>query len=103
MKLVDEGKGSELEQALVRAMATRFVYPFTGDVGDRGKLDECFKEAMYAVYEQFPDHPEVTAIYAESLMQLSPWNMYDAETLMPNENCVTVTRVRLSSFGTVLT
>ncbi|WP_211348492.1 tetratricopeptide repeat protein [Sphingobacterium yanglingense] len=35
---------------------------------------------MKKVYEQFPTHPDVGALYADALMNLHPWDLYDKTT-----------------------
>lgn len=63
---------SELEQALIDAVATRY----SEDGGDRAALDAVYAGSMRAVAEQFPDNPHVLALYAESLMDLYPWSYW---------------------------
>jgi tetratricopeptide (TPR) repeat protein len=64
---------SELEQALIDAVATRY----SEDGGDRAALDAVYAGSMRAVAEQFPDNPHVLALYAESLMDLYPWSYWN--------------------------
>ncbi|MDX1476299.1 MAG: hypothetical protein R3301_01290 [Saprospiraceae bacterium] len=64
------------ERALIEAMATRYAWPAPED---RSALDIAYSEAMKKVYDQYPDDPEVAALYAESLMDLHPWDLYTHE------------------------
>ncbi|HSB91885.1 MAG TPA: hypothetical protein VLC28_02155, partial [Flavitalea sp.] len=50
---------------------------------DRSALDSAYSKAMQKVYETYPTDPEVTALYAESLMDMHPWDMYDKKTKEP--------------------
>jgi len=61
------------EKVLVEAMAARYNY---GKTRDRAVLDQDYAEAMKNAYTQFPDNDDITAIYAESLMNLHPWDLY---------------------------
>jgi len=71
---------SPLERALVEAVAKRTAWPVPAA---QRPYDEAFAEAMQEVYEAFPNHPDVAALYAESLMNLQPWD-YWTEDLEPN-------------------
>jgi tetratricopeptide (TPR) repeat protein len=64
---------SAVEQALVRALAERYEYPAPED---RSALDAAYAGAMQRVYERFPSDPDVAALYAESLMNLQPWDYW---------------------------
>jgi tetratricopeptide (TPR) repeat protein len=67
---------SPVEQALVRAVATRYAWPVPED---RLPLDQAYAAAMERAWHQFPDDPDVGALYAESLMNLQPWDLWTAE------------------------
>lgn len=62
-----------LEQALIDAIAARYVWPAPAD---RKELDRAYAAGMRKAYEHFGDHPDVGALFAEALMDLWPWNLY---------------------------
>ncbi|MDA7979572.1 MAG: hypothetical protein MPJ50_12470 [Pirellulales bacterium] len=62
-----------VEQALVHAVSRRYSWPAPED---RFPLDKDYADAMEAVWHQFPDDPDVGALYAESLMNLQPWDLW---------------------------
>ncbi len=62
------------EKALIQAMATRYV---KDPVEDRSLLDSAYMVAMKAVHLKYPDDVDIAAMYAESLMDMHPWDMYD--------------------------
>lgn len=64
------------EHALVRAVARRYAWPVPED---RSPLDQAYADAMEQAWHQFPDDPDVSALYAESLMNLQPWDLWTAE------------------------
>ncbi len=64
---------SDVETVLIEAVAERYAWPVPED---RRYLDEAYADAMGAAYEQFPDDPDVGALYAESLMNLQPWDLW---------------------------
>ena len=64
---------SEVERALIEALAVRYTEPAPED---RSDLDHAFADAMATVYERFPDDLDVGTIYAESLMDTTPWDYW---------------------------
>lgn len=62
-----------VEAALIQAVSTRYLYP---PPADRTGLDQAFADAMQAVYVDHPKDPEVGTIFADSLMNLQPWNYW---------------------------
>lgn len=69
-------KVSVREQALIRALATRYA---AEPPSDRDQLDIAYARAMRDVVLRFPDDMEAKTLYAESLMDLSPWDYWTSE------------------------
>jgi tetratricopeptide (TPR) repeat protein len=69
------GQSSALEQALIRALDTRYSAE-TGTAID--ELNTRYAGAMRAVAERYADDPEVLTLYADALMNTMPWNYWDA-------------------------
>jgi tetratricopeptide (TPR) repeat protein len=65
--------GSPVEAALIGAVAERYAWPAPED---RRELDQRYADAMQAVYQEFPDDPDVAALFAEGLMDLQPWDYW---------------------------
>lgn len=61
------------EQAYIRALARRYsaVPP-----ADRAKLDSAYSRAMAGVVKRYPGDLDAATLYAESLMDLRPWNYW---------------------------
>ncbi len=64
------------EQAFINAMATRYTKE---PPEDRSQLDIDYSKAMKALYEKYPTDSEISALYAESIMNLHPWDLFDKE------------------------
>jgi tetratricopeptide (TPR) repeat protein len=62
------------EQALIEAIAARYA---EDPKAERAKLDLAYSGAMARAAERFPDDVDIAAIYAESLMDLSPWDYWE--------------------------
>ncbi|MGQ0721890.1 MAG: tetratricopeptide repeat protein [Candidatus Eiseniibacteriota bacterium] len=69
------GKCSPTERDLIRALATRYADPAPED---RSTLDRAYADAMRAVYEAHSDDADVAALFAESLMDLRPWDLWSS-------------------------
>ncbi|MEO0733235.1 MAG: hypothetical protein AAFZ52_10400, partial [Bacteroidota bacterium] len=67
--------GTDLEKSLIKALALRY----TKDAPeDRSHLDSAYAVAMEQVYARFPTNDDVGTLYVEALMDLHPWDLYDA-------------------------
>jgi tetratricopeptide (TPR) repeat protein len=71
---------SEREQALIDAIAARYV---AKPPAERAALDQAYADAMAAAAVRYPEDQEIAVLYAESLMDLRPWD-YWAEGGSPN-------------------
>ena len=77
---------STREQTQIGALATRYV---AEPPADRAELDAAYSRAMADVVQRFPDDPEAQTLYAESLMDLSPWDYWTAGGI-PKPNTTTL-------------
>jgi tetratricopeptide (TPR) repeat protein len=68
--------GDERERALIEALAVRYTEVPTAD---RIALDRAYAEAMAEVSARFPEDPEASVLFAESLMDLRPWDYWTAD------------------------
>lgn len=71
---------TEKELRLIKALNTRYT---AQPPEDRSALDQTYSAEMKKVYQQFPNDPDIGALYAESLMNLHPWDLYDKQTQLP--------------------
>ena len=60
------------ERAYIDALAARY----TGNPADRANADRAFANAMKSLVAKYPDDLDARTIYAESLMDLRPWNYW---------------------------
>jgi tetratricopeptide (TPR) repeat protein len=75
------------EQALIAALAMRYTQDAKAD---RAPLDAAYAAAMSKVAAQFPDDDEISVLYAESVMDLSPWNYWQPGGGEPNPQSVPI-------------
>ncbi|PZQ13241.1 MAG: hypothetical protein DI564_12095 [Rhodanobacter denitrificans] len=64
------------DRALIEALQTRYADPAPDD---RKPLDQAYAEAMARVVAQFPDDDDAATLYAEALMDLSPWAYWEQD------------------------
>ena len=70
------GSESEKEMALIDAMAHRYVKE---PLEDRTNLDHAYSRAMKKVHQKYPEDEDIAAIYAESIMNMHPWQLFDKQ------------------------
>ena len=69
-------KASPVEKALIDALSKRYANP---EPEDRAALDRAYAAAMREDWKQYPNDPDVGAFFAESMMDLAPWNQWTHE------------------------
>lgn len=67
---------SDADKALIAALAKRYADPLPADLA---ALDKAYSTAMKDAWKRFPDDADVGALYAESLMNLRPWDLWTAD------------------------
>lgn len=68
-----KSKASEKEQAYIDAISKRYN---NDPKADRAQLDKDYAAAMKQVKEKFSTDPDVITLYAESLMDIHPWDFW---------------------------
>ncbi|KAF2177434.1 TPR domain-containing protein [Zopfia rhizophila CBS 207.26] len=72
---------SPVERALVDALAYR--YQREEPDGDCGSWNREYADAMTKAYTHYPNDLDVTVLYADALMNLTPWQLWDIRTGAP--------------------
>jgi tetratricopeptide (TPR) repeat protein len=75
-------QASEREQALISALATRYS---ADPAAERAALDRAYADAMQKVAARFPDDLDIATLYAEALMDVSPWVYWAEDAVTPKE------------------
>ncbi|WP_328875575.1 tetratricopeptide repeat protein [Streptomyces sp. NBC_00287] len=76
-----------VEQALISALRAR--YPQAKAVEDCSVWNAPYADAMRAVHQLAPDDPDIATLYADALMNLTPWQLWDLHTGQPAEGART--------------
>jgi tetratricopeptide (TPR) repeat protein len=83
------------EQALIAALAKRYS---TDPKAERAALNTAYADAMAGVHTRFADDDDIAVLFAEALMNLSPWDYWEADAKTPKGRHAEV----LSTLETVL-
>ena len=79
--LAHAGKASAVERAMIQALTAR--YPQREAIEDMAPWDKAYTKEMRKVFAAFPDDLEVRAVFAESIMNETPWQMWDLRSGTP--------------------
>ncbi|KAK3186814.1 hypothetical protein K4F52_004560 [Lecanicillium sp. MT-2017a] len=83
------------ERALVQALRKRYPKSQNTDVEECSIWNKEYADAMSAVNAEFPDDLDVATLYADSMMNLTPWQMWDIRTGEPASGARTLETKRI--------
>lgn len=83
-----KGSLSAVENDLIEALAAR--YPDDPTIEDYGPWNDAFSESMRGVYANHPNDLDVVTIFAEALMNRTPWLLWDLKSGGPAAGASTV-------------
>jgi hypothetical protein len=69
-------RASEHERAYIEALAKRYA---SDPQADRQQLGLAYKSAMSEVVKNYPDDLDAATLYAESMMNLRPWQLWKSD------------------------
>ncbi|MBT8078717.1 MAG: tetratricopeptide repeat protein, partial [Gammaproteobacteria bacterium] len=84
---------TEFEQALIEAIPHR--YPDSASIEDFSPWNDAFADAMRVVYKAHADDPDVCSLFAESIMNRTPWQLWDLPSGKPADGADTLEAVRV--------
>jgi len=81
-------RATPAEHAILMALAARF--PPDSAIKDYGTWNDDFADEMRKVHAAFPTDLDMTAIFAEALMNRTPWKLWDLQARGPAEGASTL-------------
>jgi len=72
------GSATEAEAALITAQQARYPAPYPSD--DMEVWNDLYARAMRDVHAAFGDDPDIAALFAEAMMNRTPWALWDLKT-----------------------
>ena len=88
-------RATAVEAALLKALEKRFQRVDETDVEVLEAWNDEFAVAMREVYRAFPDDWDVAALFAEALINRTPWQLWDLETGEPAEDADTLEAIEV--------
>jgi len=95
-RALESSEGAKpVERALITALAARYPVPETTAAGATASLpfqawNDAYAAAMRDVYRQFGHDPDVAALFAEALINRTPWQLWDLPTGKPKAGADTL-------------
>jgi tetratricopeptide (TPR) repeat protein len=88
-------KATAVEAALAKALKQRYpqehkIPPDTKDPAHSAIWNKAYAEAMRQVYNAHPHDLDVVALFVDSLMNLTPWKLWDIRTGEPSPGAYTL-------------
>ncbi|HUG13933.1 MAG TPA: hypothetical protein VMM78_02850, partial [Thermomicrobiales bacterium] len=82
------GSATPAEQSLIAALQAR--YPTQEPSPDWSIWNDNYADAMRAVYQAYADDLDVASLFAEALINRTPWQLWDLPAARPAEGASTV-------------
>ncbi|GIK05516.1 hypothetical protein Aspvir_009629 [Aspergillus viridinutans] len=79
-----------IEQGLIEAIQSRFQSASPPNTAEQSALNHAYATAMEPVYRAFGDDLDVAVLYADALMNQTPWALWDLFTGEPNPRAATM-------------
>ncbi len=90
-RLVD--RVTPAERALIEAIPKR--YPEDPDIEDFGPWNDAYADAMRAVHKAYSDDIDICCLFAEAIMNRTPWQLWDLPSGKPAEGADTLEAIEV--------
>lgn len=90
---------SPVEGALLNAVEKRFQAEGAHPTELLESWNDEYADAMREVYRNFDDDPDVAALFAEALINRTPWKLWDLEARQPAEEASTAEAIEVLEGG----
>jgi tetratricopeptide (TPR) repeat protein len=81
--LVHIDSATPVEQGLIRALEQRYQANQVTSLEQLGSWNDAYAASMREVYTAFADDPDVVALFAEALIDRTPWLLWDLRSGQP--------------------
>mmetsp|Transcript_26915 Transcript_26915/g.52516 ORF Transcript_26915/g.52516 Transcript_26915/m.52516 type:complete len:556 (-) Transcript_26915:167-1834(-) len=86
LKMSKDGKCSQVERDMIEALAKRYTWPYIdqntdpeGATKQKSKLGQNYADAMRDKYLKHPKNSDIAFWFAEALMNLRPWRLWEPD------------------------
>lgn len=87
------GGATPVEQALIRALEQRYQADQAVSIGELCTWNDAYSASMRDVYAAFPDDLDVCALFAEAMINRTPWQLWDLNNGAPLQGADTLEAV----------
>ncbi|GIT43699.1 MAG: hypothetical protein Ct9H300mP11_16350 [Chloroflexota bacterium] len=92
--------GTPIERALLDALVHRYQSPKDQETAELLRWNDVYASAMRGVYAQFPSDLDVAALFAEAMMNRTPWRLGESRARgKPFDNADTLEMVEVLEKG----
>lgn len=89
-EIAQSSDAAPVERALIDALVCRYPRDQEPSKTSCSEWNRQYADAMAKVYESFPDDLDVATLYADAMMNLTPWQLWDLHTGEPAAGARTV-------------
>lgn len=79
------GNASPFERSLIEATQHRYEREHNVDWDQYNARNTAYADTMRPFYESFPDDLDACTLYADAMMNMTPWQLWDLDTGQPGE------------------
>ncbi len=90
---------SDWQVMMIDALQARYQSPTPVDFAQYERWNDDYADEMRLVYKAFPEHDDVTALFAEALMTRTPWALWDLKSGDPSEGASTLEAIEVLEKG----
>lgn len=98
-KIAERSNALPVERALIEALAFRYPRDQEPSKTNCSLWNREYADAMSKVYESYPDDLDIAALYADAMMNLTPWQLWELDTGKPASMARTVDIKRVLDRG----
>ena len=88
--LAASGNACDAEKALIGAIAERFPKDHPVPPDEFARWEQNYADRMREAHRRYPDDHDIAALFAEALMTLTPWKLWDTKTGKPLRDAATL-------------
>ena len=92
-------QSSPVEQALIAALSAKHPAPVARDAIQLANWTQSYADAMRQVFREFPDDLDVICLSAESIINLTPWKLWDIQQGIPATGACTEEAIEILQSG----
>ena len=90
---------SDWQAMMIDALQARYQSPTPVVFAHYERWNDDYADAMRLVYEAFPEHDDVSALFAEALMTRTPWALWNLRTGQPSDGASTLEAIEVLEKG----